>query len=103
MKITKNELRKIIKEERQKLLVEMNPMMNADRALSGYSSVSTTDALQDAILKNLQQTEMSAVDDGMDEDEAEEMARAATILAVANSFESAGLIDVKMALIGLLR
>ena len=50
MKITKRQLRRIIKEEKQKLLIEMNPIANAERNLGGLASVSTTEAITNGIL-----------------------------------------------------
>jgi hypothetical protein len=49
MKITRNQLRKIIKEERAKLLVEMNPAADAERSLGLYANASTVDKLSSAL------------------------------------------------------
>ena len=104
MKITKRQLRRIIKEEKQRMLSEMYPGgRGADRSLGIYANVSTVDQITDSILNVLQEVEMGAHEDGIEEDEAEDMARNAAILAVANAFESAGLMDVKFALRRLLR
>ena len=104
MKITKRQLKRIIKEEKQKLLVEMNPMANAERNLGGLASVSTTEAITNGILDLLQGVEMAAVEEeGLEEDEAEEAARGAAILAVAQAFQSAGLMDVYAGLTRMLR
>ena len=100
MKITKRQLRKIIKEEKQRLLSENQ---NAERALGSYANVSTTDKVTDSILDILQEVEMGASEDGMDNEMAEEMARSAALLAVAQAFQSAGLTDVYMALYKLIR
>lgn len=102
MKITKRQLKKIIKEEKQKLLVEMNPMANAERSLGMYADVKDVDILQDALLNILQGVELAAVEDGLEDDEAEEMAADAAVLAVAQAFQSAGLIGEYQALIGAL-
>jgi len=92
MKITKRQLQKIVKEEKQKLLVEMNPMADAKRSLSSYANVSTVDKLTDAILDLLQEVSFGAEEDGLEEDESEDMATAAALLAVAQAFQSAGLV-----------
>ena len=103
MKITKKQLRRIIKEEKQKLLVEMNPMANAKRAVGGFADSSTTGQVTDGILDLLQQIEMGAVEEGLEDEEAEEFARNGAILAVAQAFQSAGLMDVYMTLTRMLR
>lgn len=92
MKITKNQLRRIIAEEKQKLLVEMNPVANAERSLGMYADSADVDKLQDALLDILQGVEMAAAEDGLEDDEAEEMAADAAIIAVAQAFQSAGMI-----------
>jgi hypothetical protein len=92
MKITKNQLKRIIKEEKQKLLVEMNPIANAERSLGAYADAADVDKLGTALLDLLQGVEMSAIEDGMAEEEAEDMAADAAILAVAQAFQSAGMI-----------
>ena len=103
MKITKKQLKRIIKEEKAKLLTEMSPFRDADRALGLYANVTTTEQLSDSILNMLQEVEMGAVEDGMDDEMAEEMARSATLLAVSQAFEAAGLMDVKFALQKMIR
>lgn len=104
MKITKAQLRQIIKEEKSKLLTEMGPEANADRALGGFAQMSTIDQVTDGILDLLQQIELGAAEEeDLEPDEAEELARAGAILAVAQAFQSAGLTDVYMSLVRLLR
>lgn len=92
MKITKRQLRKIIKEEKQKLLVEMNPFADAKRSLGSYANTSTVSKLTDGIMDLLQEVEFGAVEDGLEDDEAEDMATAAALLAVAQAFQAAGLV-----------
>ena len=92
MKVSKRQLRRIIKEEKSKLLVEMNPIKNAERSLSLYADINNVDTLTTAIQDILAGVEMSAIDDGLEEDEAEEMAGDAALLAVAQAFQAAGLI-----------
>ncbi len=104
MKITKRQLRRIIKEEKQKLLVEMGPDANADRALGLYAKMSTVDQVTDNILNLLQEIEQGAAEEeDLGPDEAEEYARNGAVLAVAQAFQSAGYVDVYMSLIRLLR
>ena len=104
MKITKRQLRRIIKEEKQKLLVEMNPMMNAERASGSFANTSTVERVTDGILDLLQEIEMgSSQEEGLEGDEAEEFARNGAILVVAQAFQSAGLMDVYMTLTRMLR
>ena len=107
MKITKRQLKRIIKEEKQKILKEsptIGAYEDANRSLGSFANVSTVDQVTDSILDLLQEVEFGIMDDGMDDDEmAEEAARNAAILAVANAFEAAGLMDVKFALHRLLR
>ena len=90
MKITKNQLRRIIKEEKARMLAEGNEAM-AQRALGAYAPAAKVDALIDLMGQILQETEISAIDDGMMDDEAEEMAQDALILAVAEHFQALGL------------
>lgn len=103
MKITKNQLKKLIAEEKQKLLVEMNPMANAERSLGLYADVRDVEALQGALLNILQGVEMEAQQDGLEDDEAEDYAADAAVLAVAQAFQSAGLVAQYDALLRTLR
>ena len=99
MNITKNQLRRIIKEEKQKLLVEMNPMANAERSLGMYANVSLVDQLSSTVMELLQNIETEAVEDGLDDEEAEDYAADATVLAVAQAFQAAGLVAEYEALV----
>jgi len=92
MKITKNQLKRIIKEEKSKLLVEMNPAKNAERSLSMYADINDVDKLTTALLDILSGVSMAAAEDGLEDDEAEEMAGDAALLAVAQAFQSAGMV-----------
>ncbi len=98
MKITKRQLRRIIKEEKANLLSEMGSMAGAERSLGMYADVSDVDGLTDALLNILQGVELSAVEDGIEDDEAEEMAANAALLAVAHAFQSAGMMAEYQAL-----
>ena len=103
MKITKRQLRRIIKEEKAKLLKE-NPLANAERALGGFANSGDVEIVTDGILDLLQGIEMGAIEEeGLENEEAEEFARNGVILAVAQAFQSAGLTDVYAVLTGLVR
>ena len=74
MKITKKELKKIIKEEKQKLLMEMNPIANAQRMQGMYSDTAAVDAVERALADLLAGTDQSAFGDFGDEDDADDAA-----------------------------
>ena len=76
MKITKRQLRRIIKEEKAKLLVEMNPIANAERSLSMYADESEVDTLASTVQNILAGVEMAAK---------------ALLLAIANALQAVGL------------
>ena len=103
MKITKRQLKRIIAEEKQKLLNEMGPAANAERALGMYADTSDIDKLQTAFMDILQGVSMAAMEDGLDDDEAEEMAADAAVLAAAQAFQAAGLVAQYDALIRTIR
>ena len=92
MKVTKRQLRRIIKEEKSRLLVEMNPVKNAERSLGMYANTAIVDQLSKSVTDLLQNIEVEAIEDGLEEDEAEEMAIDAVVLAVAQAFQSAGMV-----------
>ena len=103
MKITKTQLRRIIKEEKARLLNE-NPIANAERASGGFANVSTMESVTDGILDLLQEIEMgSSKEFDGDIEMAEEFARNGAILVVAQAFQSAGLTDVYASLTKILR
>ena len=83
---------KNIKEEKSKLLVEMNPAKNAERSLGMYANTAIVDQLSKSVTDLLQNIEVEAIDDGLEEDEAEEMAIDAVVLAVAQAFQAAGMV-----------
>ena len=100
MKITKRQLRRIIKEEKQKLLVEMNPMANADRMLS----IGIPDAMQSQLTDLLNQMMMKAMDDlieqgDVDEEDADVEGSSAVMMALANSLQSIGFTNAYDAMI----
>ena len=98
MKITKRQLRRIIKEEKAALLSENGPIQSAERSLGLYADVSDVGGLTDSLLNILQGVEMSAVEDGLDDEMAEAYAADAALLAVAQAFQSAGMMAEYQAL-----
>ena len=103
MKVTKRQLQRIIKEERAKLLNEMGSAANAERTLGMYADTSAVDQLSKSIAGLLQNIELEAIDDGLEEDEAEEVAIDAVLLAVAQAFQAVGMIAEYDALYKMLR
>ena len=103
MKITRDDLRRIIKEEKQKLLVEMNPMANAERMQGEYADTAAIDAVENALSELMFGTNEDAFQDMGDEDDADEAAAAAVTLTVAQAFQSLGLLAQYEALIRTLR
>ena len=96
MKITKNELRKIIKEEKSKLLNEMMSPRNADtgstaeRNLGLYANTALVDNLKQAIRQLLEQIETDAYEDMGDELDSEEAAEGVVLMIIAQAFGIAG-------------
>ena len=90
MKITKNELRKIIKEEKSRLLNEMNPAANAERNLGLYANTALVDNLKQAIRQLLEQIETDAYEDMGDELDSEEAAEGVVLMIIAQAFGIAG-------------
>ena len=103
MRVTKKQLAKIIKEEKAKLLVEMNPVANAERGLGMYANVGVVDQLSSALIDLMQGVELEAVEDGLEDEEAEDLAANVALLAVAQAFQSAGMIAEYNALYRLLQ
>ena len=103
MKITKNQLKRIIKEEKAKLLNENNPIANAERMQGTYSDVSAIDAVENALSDLLAGTNQDAFEDLQDEDDADDASTAAVTLTVAQAFQSLGLMAQYEALIRTLR
>ena len=100
MKITKRQLRRIIKEERQKLLNEMSPLANADRMLG----LGIPDAMQSQLTDLLNQMMMKAmndlVEDGeIDEEDADVEGSNAVMMALANSLQAIGFTNAYDAMI----
>ena len=103
MKITKDDLRRIIKEEKAKLLNENNPIKNAEYMRGNYSDMAAVSNLEDAIAQLMQGTNQDAFADMDDEDEADEAAVAALTLTVAEAFQSMGMVEQYEVLIRTLR
>ena len=104
MKITKNQLKRIIAEEKQKLLVEMNPLADAERTYGGYANEAAKDQIGSALRNFLNDTAtVLEVEEGLDEDEADEKAHTALVLALAYELQSLGLIGPYNALYNLVR
>ena len=103
MKITKNQLKKLIAEEKQKLLNENSPIANARYMQGSFSNTSSIDAVENAISELLMGTDQDAMVEFGDEDEADMAATAAVTLTVAETFQSLGLLAQYEALIRTLR
>ena len=99
MKITRDDLKRIIKEEKQKLLVEMNPMANAARMQGEYADTAAVDAVENALSELMFGINEDAFEDMGDEDDADDAAAAAVTLTVAQAFQSMGLLAQYEALI----
>ena len=106
MKITKNQLKRIIAEEKQKLLAEMggSPLDDAERTLGSASKEADRDLIGSALRNFLNDTATTLeVEEELDEDEADEKAHAALVLALAYELQSLGLIGPYNALYNLVR
>ena len=96
MKITKSKLRKIIKEEKSRLLNEMMSPRNADtgstaeRNLGLYANTALVDNLKQAIRQLLEQIETDAYEDMGDELDSEEAAEGVVAMIIAQAFDIAG-------------
>ena len=90
MKITKNELRKIIKEEKSRLLNEMNPNSNAARNLGLYANTALVDNLKQAFQQLIEQIETDAYEDFGDELDSEEAAAGVVAMILAQAWGMAG-------------
>lgn len=103
VKITKDQLKRLIAEEKQKLINENSPIANARYMQGSYSNTSAIDAVEDAISRLLMGTDQDAMADFGDEDESDMAATAAVTLTVAETFQSLGLLAQYEALIRTLR
>lgn len=93
MKITKSQLRQIIKEEKQKLLAEQSmdnaDMTNADRTLGIYASTSLLGRFEDAMHRLYEDIYKNALEDLEDSDEAMDLADEALFALVKGYIRSA--------------
>ena len=100
MKITKRQLRRIIKEEKQKLLVEMNPLANADRMLGIGLPDAMQDQLTDLLIRMTKTAEIELIKDGeVDEEDADVEGSNAVMMALANSLQAIGFTNAYDAMI----
>ena len=107
MKISKSQLRRIIKEERAKLhrppgAGSTNPVANAERSLGMYANTVVVDQLNKTVARLLEDITAEAVEDGLEEDESYDMAVDAVVMAVSEAFLSAGMVDQAQAVIYML-
>ena len=102
MKVSKQQIRRIIKEEKAKLLVEMNPVANAERSLGMYANTVVVDQLNKTVARLLEDITSEAVEDGLEEDESYDLAVDAVVMAVHEAFLSAGMVDQAQSVIYML-
>ena len=104
MKITKRQLRRIIKEEKQKLLMEMNPLADAERTYGSVATEASKDQIGSALRNFLKDTAANLeVEEEVYTDEADEKAHAALVLALAYELQSLGLVNPYDVLYNLVR
>jgi|DEB0MinimDraft_6_1074348.scaffolds.fasta_scaffold131183_3 hypothetical protein len=90
MKITKSQLRQIIKEEKQKLVAEQySDTNNADRTLGIYASTSLLGRFEDAMHRLYEDIYKNALEDLEDSDEAMDLADEALLALVKGYIRSA--------------
>ena len=90
MKITRAQLERIIKEEKQKLLAEQySDMNNADRTLGMYASTSLLGRFEDAMHRLYEDIYKNALEDLEDSDEAMDLADEALLALVKGYIRSA--------------
>ena len=103
MKITKRQLKRIIKEEKAKLLNENNPLANAQRMQGSYADTTAIDEIENAMSDLQAGVNADAFDDMGDEDDADDAAVAALTFTVAQTFQSLGMMAQYDALLRTLR
>ena len=103
MKVSKRQLRQIIKEEKSKLLNEMNPRANAERAIGMYASIALLDTFKKTGLDLMQNVETEAMEDLEDELDAEEAAVGAFLMVISQVLDSAGYVGKAREIEGLLK
>ena len=70
MRVTKRQLRRIIKEEKAKVLVEMNPSVNSERTVGLYFNTNQQKVAFDALSALYDTAVEAAMIDGMEDVEA---------------------------------
>ena len=91
MKITKSELRQIIKEESQKILNENNPIRNSEYQRSSYANVNLVDKVIKGIDDLFENVYAEALEDLQDTDDADLAAANVVIYTVIGAFKRVGL------------
>jgi len=104
MKVSKRQLRRIIREEKTKLVEQgSGALENTRRSQGMYSDITEIDAVKAAMESLYTQTMNDAMEDLGDEEMANDESIGALILTVAEVFESLGLPEPGAALLRLLR
>lgn len=96
MKITRKQLRKIIKEERSKLINEM--LTKGERALGSFANVNNLDQARDIILAINNEILEDAYLELKDDHESQDMAKAAMAEFFGNMCQSMGYFDMYYAI-----
>ena len=89
MKIKKSQLKRIIQEEQQRI-DEMNASANLERAEGLYAPVSDMERVENLAFRVWGSLTQNMVDDGLDREEADEMASRVMIAMLARMLKSAG-------------
>jgi len=92
MKITKQHLQRLIKEEKSKLLNENSPIANAERMQGTYSDITMIDAVTDSIQALLAQTDADAFEDLQDDEDSSMASENSVTLTVAQAFQAMGMV-----------
>jgi len=95
MKITKRQLRRIIKEEKSRLIAEQG-MTSGSRALGLYADEMQVDAVRDAFSTMLNKVNEDAFADLGDDEDAEDMVRFAMLEIMSQVAQSMGYNDISM-------
>ena len=89
MKIKKSQLKRIIQEEQQRI-DEMNASANLERAEGLYAPVSDMERVENLAVRVWGSLTQNMVDDGLDREEADEMASRVMIAMLARMLKSVG-------------
>ena len=90
MKITKNQLRRIIKEERAKILSEQGMLPDGDKALTHYANRPAMNQALTSLETTYNSIVEKAAEAGVPEPEAEDMAAAALLELARYALEKMG-------------